>query len=289
MSMPTRFDHAVIAVRDLDTAIQQFQHLGFDVQPGGRHTGRGTQNALIRFGLDYVELLAVYDEAEARAAQWQTLLDALGDREASLIGYALATETIEQDAQRFHGPEPEFSRPQSMQRVRPDGHLLSWRTLAPDGNAWRRPWPFLIQWDIPDEERLRLDPPRNHPNGAREWAEIHVATNDLPGVLDIYRNQLGLQLHQLDEPPCQVAHRATFKSGNDTIFLLAPSGDGPTRQTLTAQGEGPFLLSFKVDNLIHTQNFLKEREIPFEFLRAGRGKLILDPIAASGVRIHFVG
>lgn len=89
--MPTRFDHAVIAVRNLDSAIQQFQRLGFDAQLGGRHTGRGTHNGLVRFGLDYFELLSVYDEAEARAHSpgGLTILDTLNGQEAKLIGYAL--------------------------------------------------------------------------------------------------------------------------------------------------------------------------------------------------------
>lgn len=287
--MPTRFDHVAIAVRDLDTAIQQFQHLGFDVQPGGQHTGRGTRNALIRFGLDYVELLTVYDDAEARAAWGQALIDTLAQYEASLIGYALATETIEQDAQRFHGAEPEFTHPQPMQRIRPDGHRLSWRTLAPDSSPWRRPWPFLIQWDTPDNERLSIDQPGNHPNGSTGWADVHVAVNDLASALDIYQYQLGLELVRLDDPPCQVARHATFRLGRDTIFLLAPTGEGPIKQTLAEQGEGPYLISFKVAHLLDTQHFLQERDIGFDFLRAGTGKLILDPTTTSGVRIHFVG
>ncbi len=56
-----RFDHAVIAVQDLDAAMAAYRDLGFAVTPGGKHTGRGTHNAIIRFGLDYLELLAVYD------------------------------------------------------------------------------------------------------------------------------------------------------------------------------------------------------------------------------------
>src|SRR5687767_5894308 len=40
--MITRFDHAVIAVADLDLAIEAYRALGFDVFPGGRHEHRGT-------------------------------------------------------------------------------------------------------------------------------------------------------------------------------------------------------------------------------------------------------
>lgn len=95
--MPTRFDHVMIAVRDLDTAIKQFQRLGFDARPGGRHTGRGTHNGLIRFGLDYVELLSVYDEAEARAnnSRGQTILDALNGREAAQRNAPLDSPEVE--------------------------------------------------------------------------------------------------------------------------------------------------------------------------------------------------
>ena len=71
--MPSRFDHLVIAVRDLDAAIARYQHLGFEVTPGGKHTGRGTYNALIRFGLDYIELIR---RGGTRAqASWGVLLE----------------------------------------------------------------------------------------------------------------------------------------------------------------------------------------------------------------------
>ncbi len=43
---------------------------------------------------------------------------------------------------------------QRIERLRPDGRLLSWRLLVPGGVPWLRPWPFLIQWDVPDDERL---------------------------------------------------------------------------------------------------------------------------------------
>src|SRR5215472_12844931 len=101
--MITRFDHIVIAVRDLNMATQRYRQLGFDVRLGGRHTGMGTHNAIIRFGLDYIELLSIYDEAEARTSKLgrQALLDFLHKQEGGLLGYAFATADIEQEAERF--------------------------------------------------------------------------------------------------------------------------------------------------------------------------------------------
>jgi catechol 2,3-dioxygenase-like lactoylglutathione lyase family enzyme len=286
--MPTRFDHAVIAVRDLDSAIAQFRHLGFDAQPGGRHTGRGTHNGLVRFGLDYFELLSVYDEAEARAhnPNGLTILDALKGRDAALVGYALATTSIEEDAQRFRGTDSELPLPNPMQRTRPDGQTLSWRTLAPGGASWNRPWPFLIQWDTPDEQRLQVDQPGIHPNGATGWVRVAVATRDLESTLAVYQNQLGLELIKRDTR--QGAHLATFSLGKSTIQLLAPEGEGDVQQIIKEKGEGPFALSFAVKSLQQTRTFLEEQGVTFTHKTGEVEKLVLDPGETYGIGINFV-
>jgi hypothetical protein len=60
------FDHAVIAVPDLDDASRRFTDAGFTVVRGGRHDVIPTVNALIVFeDGGYLELLAPRD-AEAR-------------------------------------------------------------------------------------------------------------------------------------------------------------------------------------------------------------------------------
>jgi catechol 2,3-dioxygenase-like lactoylglutathione lyase family enzyme len=289
--MPTRFDHAVIAVRDLDTATRQFQYLGFDAQPGGKHTGRGTHNALIRFGLDYVELLSVYDEAEARAfaGGGRTLLDELNGREGALVGFALATQTIEQEAERFRGSANQEPVLSPMQRARPDGHLLTWRVLSPGGNTWGKPWPFLIQWDTPDEQRLQIDQPGVHANGATGWVRVAVATHNLESAIAVYQQQLGLELSQHALAACQGANRATFKIGRSMIDLLAPSGEGPVQHVLAEQGEGPFILRFTVKDLAQTRAFLAQRGIKFEHKTEGTEKLVLDPLNTLGVNIHLIG
>src|SRR4030095_11809722 len=105
--MITRLDHVVIGVRDLDEAIQAFQQLGFEVRPGGRHTGRGTHNALIRFGLDYLELLAIYDVSEITHSdgQGQFMMEYLRERSGALLGFAFASDNLEDEA-RYTPGEP---------------------------------------------------------------------------------------------------------------------------------------------------------------------------------------
>jgi len=288
--MPTRFDHAVIAVRNLDQTIKQFQHLGFDARPGGRHTGRGTHNGLIRFGLDYIELLSVYDESEARAnnPRGLTILDSLNGRDADLVGYALATTSIEKEAERFRGTGSELPLPNAMQRTRPDGQQLTWRTLSPGGTSWNRPWPFLIQWDTPDEQRLQVDLPGTHPNGATGWVRVAVATHDLERTLDVYQNQLGLELIQREAASVQVAQHVTLSIGKGIIDLLAPDDEGPVQQILSEKGEGPYALRFAVKNLEQTHVFLKQQGIQFAHKTAGVEKLVIDPSETFDIAISLV-
>ena len=44
--MFTRIDHVMVCVPELDRGVDQYRRLGFNVHPGGVHTGRGTHNAI---------------------------------------------------------------------------------------------------------------------------------------------------------------------------------------------------------------------------------------------------
>ncbi|HET9664553.1 MAG TPA: VOC family protein, partial [Burkholderiales bacterium] len=66
--MFTRIDHIVIAVPELSEAMVQYRKLGFTIHPGGAHPGMGTHNAIAFNQQDYLELLAIHDEAQQKAA-----------------------------------------------------------------------------------------------------------------------------------------------------------------------------------------------------------------------------
>lgn len=57
----TRFDHAMIAVSNLERAAQSYRALGFRVTPRGEHAGRGTANHCIMFPETYIELIGITD------------------------------------------------------------------------------------------------------------------------------------------------------------------------------------------------------------------------------------
>ncbi|QBD78807.1 hypothetical protein EPA93_23595 [Ktedonosporobacter rubrisoli] len=283
--MITRFDHSVIAVRDLEEAIQLYTALGFEVKPGGRHNV-GTYNALIRFGLDYLELLSVFDVQLAYRSEFagRTLLDFFSKREGGLVGYALATSDIQQEAGQFQ-EGPLETVPFPMQRKRPDGNLLTWRLLVPGNVSWRRPWPFLIQWDVPDEKRLAWEGVGTHANGVTGWRGIAVAVHDLEQTIKLYTASLGLRLHSRDEALHFSARRATFQLGPYHIELLEPVGEGPVQRMLTEIGEGPFEITLISKDLLQTRNYLAQAGIAVETHPGNADRLLLPVQQTFGARI----
>jgi catechol 2,3-dioxygenase-like lactoylglutathione lyase family enzyme len=229
--MITRLDHVVIGVRDLDDAVQAYQELGFEVQPGGRHTGLGTHNALIRFGLEYLELLAVHDSSEATRSggPGRFMTEYQRERPGALLGFALASSNLDDEAARGAAPAVGYTQgqPFAMQRTRPDGHVLSWRLLVPGQHTWRRPWPFLIQWDTSDQQRLAWEGTGQHANGASGVTGLRVAARDVPAVISIYRDQLGLPVTSssvaLPNSPIEIVHSEDDDEGLAEVQLRVPN------------------------------------------------------------------
>lgn len=280
--MISRFDHAVIGVRDLEAAMARYRALGFETNPGGRHTGLGTANAIIRFGLDYLELLTVADAEEAARAggSSQVLLELLRDREGALAGYALATTAIEEDAARLARAGLAATGPFAMERLRPDGRLLSWRLLVPEGVSWRRPWPFLIQWDQPDDQRLSWERPGTHPNGATRVLGVSVAVADLAAAVALYRDALGLA-------PEVAGDRATVAVGGFQIALLSAAAGAEVAQTLAEIGEGPVAVTLGVRDLAQTEAVLTEAGVAWQRVAGPTPGIRVEPDQAVGARLVF--
>ena len=280
MTIPrvTRFDHAVIAVKDLDAAIETYRNLGFAVSPGGRHTGRGTHNAIVRFGLDYLELIAVHDERLARSAGGNVmdLLDYLERSDGGPLGFALAAAELDEIARSWSSDLAPAGIPVSMERVRPDGVRLEWRLLIPGGSAWRKPWPFLIEWGTPDSERLQRDSPGAHHNGALGVAGVTVLHAKASRVVDLYTRDLGLAIDRRSDSSDWMA----LKLGRTTIELGTPST--ATQQTvLEREGPGLFEVLLSVSDLAATA-----RSVGVE--PDGEGRIVLPPDRACGATLAFV-
>jgi catechol 2,3-dioxygenase-like lactoylglutathione lyase family enzyme len=115
----TGIDHAVIAVRDLDSAGQRFERLGFTLSPRGRHSDHmGTGNYTIMLAEDYFELLGVLAPTPHNE-RWREGLN----RGEGLAAVALRTDDADRACAEIRGlgiaasDVLAFSRPVDM----PDG------------------------------------------------------------------------------------------------------------------------------------------------------------------------
>lgn len=239
--MISRFDHAVIAVPNIETAIEAYSAIGFEVAAGGRHPSLGTRNAIVRFGLDYLELIAVEDadQARARGSFGAELADFL-DKATGLVGFVLASAKLEDEAEGLARIELAHEGPFAMDRERPDGRVLAWRLVVPGLSPWRKPWPFLIQWETPDADRLSWDPIGHHPNGATGISGIELLIDDIDAAETLYEKGLGLS------PSDDSMHAYTIDGFN--LQLSEPTDPGMIDE-LERWGPGPYRLHLRAPDL----------------------------------------
>src|SRR6202171_2754211 len=115
-------DHAVVVVRDLDKAAENWKRLGFTVSPRGKHSAKmGSGNYTIMLDPDYMELLGVLVETEHNAPT-RAFLGKRGEG-IERIAFTAVDSAAGAEEIRARGFEPvgptDFERPVTM----PDGSL----------------------------------------------------------------------------------------------------------------------------------------------------------------------
>ena len=178
-------DHVVIAVDNLDQAIQDYEALGFTVLRGGVHANRATHNALIAFSDGtYIELLAHTGEDPLPGMiDFSQMLN----HGEGLAGFALRTYNLEAEAQRMKqagfvvGEVVEGSREK-------EGRVMRWKlALIEDSFA-----PFLIQdvtprtWRVPDDPQYVT-----HMNHAVGIPAVEFAVRDIRASWDRFTRLIG--------------------------------------------------------------------------------------------------
>ena len=116
-------DHAVVMVRDLDKAAENWKRLGFTVSPRGTHSAHmGSGNYTIMLDPDYIELLGVLSPTEHNAPARAFLEKREGIERVAFTAVDSAAGAEEIRA-RGHAPigPTDFERPVTM----PDGSLSS--------------------------------------------------------------------------------------------------------------------------------------------------------------------
>jgi glyoxalase-like protein len=115
-------DHAVVVVRDLDKAAENWKRLGFTVSPRGTHSAKmGSGNYTIMLDPDYIELLGVMVETEHNAPT-RAFLAKRGEG-VERIAFTAVDSAAGAEEIRARGYQPvgptDFERPVTM----PDGSL----------------------------------------------------------------------------------------------------------------------------------------------------------------------
>lgn len=205
------FDHAIVAVRDLEAAIANYRALGFTVYYGGKHTHKSTHNGLIALADgSYLELLAPVEPDDLDGS-----VEMLAHGEG-FGGYALLTKDLDGDVARLRADGIDCSEPADGNRERHDGVAVKWR--AANVGATRNP--FLITDVTPHNLRVPTEAEMvQHKNGARAIAELTVVVPDLKAAIFKYSTMLDVA------PVTERLENRTqtyFALGNCTLIAVQP-------------------------------------------------------------------
>ncbi|HET6380312.1 MAG TPA: VOC family protein [candidate division Zixibacteria bacterium] len=196
--MPQAIDHIVIAVPDLDAAVDDAQRaLGLAFTSGGEHPGAGTANRIAFLGEAYLELIGVTDrEAAAQRPIGAAALRAL-EAGGGLATYALREDHLETTVAELRANASPIGPVEHGSRRRPDGETVNWWTATLERLGPDRP-PFLIrhayagaEWGA---EALAERRAFRHPLGSPvSLVRLDIATPDPPALAADYHAALGLE------------------------------------------------------------------------------------------------
>ena len=153
-------DHAVVMVKDLDKAAENYKRLGFTVSPRGTHSAHmGSGNYTIMFDPDYMELLGVLTPTEHNAPA-RAFLEKSGEGIERIaftaVDSAAGAEEIRARGYRARRPD----------RFRAAGDDAGWHgvrgqipdlSMADGGSAGRRAYLRLPAQDARDGVDSRTD------------------------------------------------------------------------------------------------------------------------------------
>jgi catechol 2,3-dioxygenase-like lactoylglutathione lyase family enzyme len=224
-------DHLVITVPDLAAAIKTYRDLGFTVVAGGRHTGVGTDNALIAFrDSSYLELVGFYEPRPDH--RWWAPLQKGG----GLVDFCLQTDDLAGDADVLRRAGVDMGDLERRHRLRPDGVEVRWVCALARG-LHRGVAPFVLAEETGRDERVPAQ--RTHANGVTGVGRVTVAVHDLPTVRGWYEQALGSAGEDVACPELG-ATGARFAVGPHTFDFLAPTGAGAVREWLARRGASPY-------------------------------------------------
>jgi hypothetical protein len=273
-------DHAVVMVKELDKAAENWKRLGFTISPRGTHSAHmGTGNYTIMFDPDYMELLGVLTETEHNAPARAYLAkhgDGVERIAFTAIDSAAGAEEIRARGYAPIGPT-DFERPVTM----PDGSLsaakfrtFQWPTAEAPGGV------RIFACQHKTRKTVWIPELMKHANGAKRLRQVLIASPD-PAKDAAHLSRM------IDREPRTETDRAVaVPSGSDRagfIFL--------TRDQLAKRYPGISLRGLKERGgaglVIAADLAATEKALGSAGIRSGSAICVL-PAAANGTLLAFV-
>ena len=122
---------------------------------------------------------------------------------------------------------------------------------------------------------------------------IGIAVNDLEKALGFYRDGLGLDIDVTEDVPSQAVRAHFVETGNAKLELLeATSPESPIARSIERRGAGLHHITFRVNDLVETLDYLRERGVQLidDIPRNGaEGSLVafVHPRSTHGVLVEL--
>ena len=256
--MIERLDHLVIAVNDLDSAIDSYTKLfGYGPSWRGVHEQLGTANALFPVENTYLELLASNGEEGAGAAMIKATLELNGE---GLAGLVLGTSNINDLKESLLASGVELQDLSLGEGVDSDqGLKRTWKNLFLPFSLTRGMFAFIIQHETGELPAIH----GRSSSTINKLDHVVVNTNDPEGFKSLYGDTFGIRL-ALDQTVEKWGGRMLFfRLNHTTIEVIGkPNEDDPADKL--------WGLAWSVEDLKATHQRLVKEGIEISEVKAGR-------------------
>ena len=293
--MLTRIDHVMICVPDLEQGMAAYRRMGFTVEPGGVHPGRGTHNAIAFHREDYLELLSVHDREELRRAASTPgsldtgLLDLLA-RGGGFRYIIVQSDDLPADVAAMRRRGVDVGDAVEGGRKTPAGQTLRWRAarLGP-----QNPLPILFLEHLTSLEARRPASAREgHPNRVVRTERAYVAVPDVAAAAEVYARVLGMPVPPVQRGNVIKADMAVFDLGPTGLGVAQPAEPGPAAEALARCGPGPFQVLYRTESMDAAARWMSDHGLPPPargVRNTGEEAMLVGPEHACGAYVGFVG
>ena len=289
--MFTRIDHVTIAVADLASAIDTYTCLGFNIHEGGCHAGRGTHNAIAFNQDDYLELVAIADRAQYRAASAAGGLVDFIEQGGGLRHIAVQSDDLAADVAAMRARGVDIGGVLEGKRRTPGGVELRW-CAAVLGARHELPLLFIEHQTPLATRRTQVAGAGSHPNGVARIDRVYVAVTDVAAAAATCAKVLGMTTPPIERGNVIKADMAVFNLGPSGFTVAQPAAPGPAAEALARRGPGPFQVLLRTTGMAAAAQWMESHGLapPARGVRnTGEEALLVPPRDACGAYVGLVG